>query len=98
MDRAVLEGFLHEGLSLAEIGRRVGKHESTVAYWLDRFELQAANVARNAPRGGLARAQLEPLVEEGLTLAEIAEKLARSKTTIRYWLQRHGLKTQSTRG
>ena len=98
MDRAVLETLLGEGLSPAEIGRRVERHESTVSYWLDRFDLKPVNAGRNAPRGGLTRAQLEPLVEEGLTLAEIAERLARSKTTVRHWLQRYGLKTQSTRG
>ncbi len=33
MDRESLEQMLGRGLSLAEIGRRFGKHEATVAYW-----------------------------------------------------------------
>lgn len=41
MDQAVLETMLEEGLSLAEIGRRVGRHESTVAYWVDKHRLRA---------------------------------------------------------
>jgi IS30 family transposase len=32
MDRASLEQLLNQGLSLAEIGKRFGRHESTVAY------------------------------------------------------------------
>jgi transposase len=98
MERAELEQMLGEGLSLAEIGRRVDRHESTVAYWLEKFGLTAGNAARHAGRGGLSRAQLEPLVEAGLTIAEIAMQVDRSRTTVRYWLTRHGLKTQSTRG
>jgi transposase len=46
----------------------------------------------------LTRAQLEPLVDGGLTIAEIAVRLDRSKTTVRHWLQRHGLRTRSPRG
>jgi hypothetical protein len=38
------------------------------------------------------------MVEEGLTIAEIATQADRSKATVRYWLQRHGLKTTSGRG
>jgi transposase len=37
MDRAALETMLGEGLSLAVIGRRVGRHESTVAYWVAKY-------------------------------------------------------------
>jgi transposase len=98
MDRTALETMLGEGLSLAEIGRRVGRHESTVAYWVDRLGLEATNAERHAARGGLTRLALEPLVDEGLTIAEIATRLGRSKSTVRYWLQRHGLKTRSRRG
>lgn len=98
MDRAALETMLGEGLSLAEIGRRVGRHESTVAYWLAQHGLRANNVERHAARGALTRDQLEPLVGEGLTIAEIAMRVERSKTTVRHWLQRHGLKTVSRRG
>jgi hypothetical protein len=32
MDRSSLEVLLAQGLSLAEIGRRFGRHEATVAY------------------------------------------------------------------
>jgi len=86
MERTVLEEMLAEGLSLAAMGQRLGRHESTVSYWLERYGLRAANAERHAARGGLAREELEALVEEGLTIAEIAS-LDRSKTTVRHWLK-----------
>jgi len=98
VERAVLKELLGEGLSLAEIGRRLDRHESTVAYWLEKFDLTAPNARRHAARGGLSREQLTALVERGMTIAEIALQLERSRTTVRYWLRRHGLSTQSPRG
>lgn len=98
MDRTVLEEMLADGLSLAEIGRRVGRHESTVAYWAQKLGLAANDAERHSARGGITRPQLEVLVDEGLTIAEIATRLERSKTTVRHWLQRYGLCTRSRRG
>lgn len=93
-----LEEFLSRGLSLAEIGKRVGRHESTVAHWVERYGLTATNSDRHLARGGLAQAELESLVEEGATIAEIAERVDRSKGTVRYWLGRFGLKTRNRVG
>lgn len=73
MDRAELQALLAEGLSLAEIGRRHGLHESTVGYWVKKHGLKAAQQEKHAARGGLQREYLETLVEEGKTIAEIAE-------------------------
>ena len=98
MDRELLEAMLADGLSLAAMGQRVGRHESTVAYWVEHHGLRAVNAERHAPRGGLTREQLEPLVAAGLSIAQIAGELDRSKATIRHWLRRHGLKTWSPSG
>jgi transposase len=98
MDRALLEGPLGEGLSLAEIGRRVGKHESTVAYWARKYGLRAVHESRHAPKGGLDRQELERLVGEGKSLSEIAHVLSRSKATVRYWLERYQLRTTGKQG
>jgi transposase len=98
MDRASLEQFLDRGLSLAEIGRRVDLHEATVGYWVKKYGLQAANHGKYTARGGLPQDQLELLVEEGLSIAQIAEAVSRSKATVRHWLIRYGLKTQGSRG
>jgi transposase-like protein len=73
MDRDSLKLFLDQGLSLEEIGRRVGRHPSTVGYWVKKHGLQAAHKDRHATRGGLPRDQLAALIEEGATYAFMAE-------------------------
>lgn len=94
MDRAELQALLAEGLSLAEIGRRHGLHESTVGYWVAKHGLKAVRQEKHAARGGLAREQLEALVETGATIAQIAAAVDRSKGTVRHWLCEYGLKTR----
>ena len=98
MERAYLEQLLGEGRSLAEIGRRVGRHEATVGYWLKKYGLRPTHRARHARRGGLERQRLQLLVRSGLSIAQIARETQRSKGTVRHWLMRHGLKTQATAG
>ena len=98
MDRASLEQLLGRGLSLAEIGRRFDRHEATVAYWVDKHGLQAVNRQKHAARGGLDRAELETLVDTGASIAEIAEKVERSKATVRHWLKQYGLQTLAPPG
>jgi transposase-like protein len=98
VDRASLEQLLGRGLSLAEIGRRFDLHEATVSYWVKKHGLEAANHAKHAARGGLAKDELVALVETGASIAKIAEALGCSKATVRHWLMRHGLKTSGGRG
>lgn len=93
MDKTLLEGFLAQGMSLDAIGERVGKHPSTVSYWLKKYGLEAHGAARHAPKGEIDQRALKALVDEGLTLREIAEKLGRSPTTVRHWLAKFGLQT-----
>jgi transposase len=94
MDRALLEGCLAEGMSLAEIGRRVGRHESTVAHWVEKHGLQAAHRDKHVAKGGIARDELAKLVEAGLSSGQIAASIGLSKTTVRHWLREYGLSTQ----
>ena len=98
MERDLLEAMLAEGLSLAAIGRRVGRHESTVAGWLDFHGLRAVAAEKHAARGGLTEEELEGMIAEGLTIEEIARRVDRSKTTVRHWLGRYGLRTVNRRG
>jgi transposase len=98
MDRASLEQSLGEGLSLAEIGRRFDKDPSTVGYWVKRHGLKALGSDKFAPRGGLRREELEPLVVEGASLAQIADAVGRSMGTVRHWLKRYGLRTRGRQG
>jgi len=98
MDRASLEQLLGQGLSLAEIGRRVGRHEATVSYWLKKYGLEAVNQGKHEAKGGLTREELEPLVEAGMSIAQIAEGVGRSMGTVRHWLAKYGLRTQCPPG
>jgi hypothetical protein len=50
MDKRFLEDCLAKGMSLETIGEQVGKHPSTVGYWLKKHGLTAAN-----PRGSRRR-------------------------------------------
>jgi transposase len=97
MDRASLEQLLGQGLSLAEIGRRFGKHEATVGHWVKKYGLEATNRDKHLARDGLAREDLEPLIERGMSIAQIAEAVKCSKGTVRHWLRQYGLKTQAQR-
>jgi transposase len=96
MDRTSLEQLLAQGLSLAEIGRRFDLHESTVGYWVDKHGLRAVNRDKFAAKGTLMREDLEPLVECGASIAEIATAVGRSKATVRHWLREYGLTTRRT--
>jgi transposase len=98
VDRLALKQMLDQGLSLAEIGRRFDRHESTVAYWVQKYELEAVNRAGAAPRGRLERSELERLVVRRLSIAEIASEVGRSKATVRHWLRRYGLRTNGPPG
>ncbi len=57
MDRVSLERFLAQGLSLHAIGRRVGRHEATVACWVEKLwppsgKPLSTSASRRAPQGG----------------------------------------------
>ena len=92
MEKGFLEECLAEGLSLEEIGKRAGKHPSSVRYWMQKHGLRSAD-AKHVPEGGLTRAELEPLVDQGLTIEKIAQRLGVSDSTVKKWLKRHELRT-----
>ena len=98
MDRALLHRLLSEGLSLAEIGRRFGVHESTVSYWLARHGLQAAYRDKHAPRGPLSESRLRELVAAGLSVRAIAKVVDRSPGSVRHWLATYGMTTSARLG
>ena len=94
MQKEFLEECLGEGLSLEAIGRRVGKHESTVSYWLKKHGLVAAGSEVHAPNGKVDQQQLRTLTEAGASIQEMGEALDVGRTTVRYWLRKLGLETQ----
>ena len=93
MDREALAAQLAEGRSIESIARESGRAPSTVAYWVNKHGLTSQHAARHAPRGGIERERLAALVNEGLTVRAMAERLGVSYTTIRHWLARHQLAT-----
>jgi excisionase family DNA binding protein len=97
MDAGVLEGYLREGLSLEMIGDLNGRHPSTVGYWVKQHGLSAVHRDRHAPKGGIDRETLAMLVDAGMTTREIAQRLGFSRSTVRHWLRRHGLRTHRAR-
>lgn len=98
MEKAFLESCLKRGMSLEAIGEEVGKHPSTVGYWLKKHGLRAAGAEKYAPRGQVRRECLVALAGSGATLAEMAERLDRSISTVRYWLGRYGIEAADRPG
>ena len=95
VDRALLERTLEEGLSLAEIGRRVGRHESTVAYWMAQHGLEANGRERHAAKGAIGREQLEELCERGpLDRLKSRSSWDARRRRSASWLREYGLQTR----
>src|SRR4051794_17823221 len=97
MDRAALAAQLEVGSSIEAIARACGRAPSTVAYWVNKHGLSSQHAARHAPRGGIEPAVLQSLVERGMSIRQIAAECEVSASTVRHWLQRHGMKTQPAR-
>ncbi|HSS42780.1 MAG TPA: helix-turn-helix domain-containing protein [Solirubrobacterales bacterium] len=97
MEKELLEECLGEGLSLEAIGKRVGKHESTVSYWLKKHGLAAVEAEKHAAKGAVSKKDLERLLAAGLSLREIAQRLDRSLATIRHWMGKYELKPNPRR-
>jgi transposase len=98
MEKQSLELLLAQGESIERIAKRFGKHPSTVSYWMEKYGLTSPYTERHAAKGGIDREQLEALVEAGLSIAEIAAAVGRSKATVRHWLPKHGLQTKRSAG
>jgi transposase len=95
MDKRFLEDCLAKGMSLPQIGRLVGRSPGTVGYWVKKHGLTANGASRFAPRDGIVEEVLEIAVDQGMTLGELAEELELDISTVRYWLKKYGLPTDS---
>jgi transposase-like protein len=84
MERGFLEGCLERGMSLEAIGELVGKHPSTVSYWLKKHGLEANGRSQHAPKGAIDPERLRALVEGGASITRIARELSAGKSTLRY--------------
>jgi len=94
MDRTTLAAQLKSGRSIEAIARELGRPPSTVAYWVNKYGLASVHAGKHAARGGIPREQLEALVNDGLTVRAIAERVGISYATVQHWLKKHGLKTR----
>lgn len=97
MEKEFLEECLAEGMSLEAIGKRAGKHESTVSYWLKKHGLEAARTEKHSAKGAPSKEEMERFLAAGLSLREIAGQMDRSLATIRHWMQRYELKPNARR-
>jgi transposase len=97
VDKKFLQECLAQGMSLEVIGVSVGKHESTVSYWLKKHGLVAAQAEKHSAKGAPEKVELERLLVAGLSLREIAQRLDRSLATIRHWVGRYELKPSPRR-
>jgi transposase len=93
VERAWLEARLAEGRSIESIAKEVGKHPSTVAYWVKKHDLRSEHATRHAARGGVERETLLELVERGLSVRQISGEVGLSYTTVRHWLAKYGLQS-----
>ena len=75
MDRETLAAMLAEGRSIESIARETGRAPSTVAYWVNKYGLTLPARTSSRRRGrDRARASFEALVEEGLSVRQIAAR------------------------
>jgi transposase len=98
MDKASLEFLLAQGISIQRIAKRFGKDPSTVSYWMKKHGLVSPYRDKHAAKGGLEKDQLEVLLTAGMTIAEIAQEVGRSKATVRHWMHRYELESRNGRG
>ena len=90
MTKGFLEQCLAQGLSLTQIGELVGLERTTVSYHLKKHGLKPVNQGRAANRGGLEHEVLAAMVDDELSLTEMARRVDRSVSTVRYWLKKYG--------
>ncbi|MGC1852072.1 MAG: helix-turn-helix domain-containing protein [Solirubrobacterales bacterium] len=93
MDKRFLESCLASGMSLEAIGREVGRHPSTVSYWLKKHGLNAIGQSQHAPKDAIDQTHLTELVNQGLSIRQIADELGAGYSTVRYWLRKLDLET-----
>jgi hypothetical protein len=98
MSKEFLEQCLAEGLSLEQIGKRVGRNRSTISYHLKKHGLKPVNQDKHANRGAIAELKLRTLATEGKSVRAMARELDRSPSTVRHWLKRYGIEVHSTKG
>ena len=75
MDHAWLAAQLESGRSIEAIAAEVGRHPSTVAYWVNKHGLKSRYAPKHTARGALSREDLVARIEKGLSVRQIAAEL-----------------------
>jgi transposase-like protein len=94
VEKSFLEDCLARSMSLEAIGELVGKHPSTVSYWLKKHGLEASHAERHAPKGSVDAERICRMAGEGSSIREIAKALDLGYSTVRYWLKRLEVETE----
>ncbi len=97
MERALLQGFLDEGLSLDAIAEEVGRAPSTISYWLNRHGLLASGAVRFGTKPALPEDTIAALAAEGKSVSGIAEEIGCTPDRVRRSLARLGLATRGSK-
>jgi transposase len=97
MTREFLEQCLAESLSVERIAERIGRHPSTVSYWLTKHGLKPLGHDTHSPNGKVDPERLRELIGAGATIREAAADLGVGYSTVRHWLKRLGLETATVR-
>jgi hypothetical protein len=90
MTKEKLERYLAEGLSLEQIGKREGRNPSTISYHLKKHGLKPVG-KKFAAKGPIDRETLEQMIDEELSVHQMARRLGRNESSIRHWLIKHDL-------
>ncbi|MEO8687079.1 MAG: helix-turn-helix domain-containing protein, partial [Solirubrobacteraceae bacterium] len=68
-----------------------------MGYWVTKFGLASSHAERHGAKGAPAPEVVIALVEEGLSIQQMADRLGVGATTVRHWLRRYGLTTARAR-
>ncbi|MFL5906373.1 MAG: helix-turn-helix domain-containing protein [Solirubrobacterales bacterium] len=93
MTKEELESYLAEGLSLEQIGKRVGRDPSTVSHHLRKHGLRPVGHELHAPNQKVDPEALGELMASGATVREAAARFGCGYSTVRYWLRKLGIET-----
>ena len=79
MDRDWLESQLAAGRSIESIAREVGRTRRRSRYWVNKHGLTSQHAARHAPAAASSARALQALVEDGMSIRQIASRLRRER-------------------
>jgi len=97
-ERVLHELYVRLGWGLSELADAFDVQPSTVKYHLDKHGIETGGAERNRDHGLDDPDHFRRLYHDlGLYLREIAERADVSRSTVRYWKQKHGIEPQRSR-